>query len=218
VEAVAATTCTPVGSPTFTLFDSWASLPNNPGHTDQLSVARGQAVFNSVGCTACHTVNNLGNNASAISGVPFPQNGFKRDGTESPSIMQTVLAAASTPQEAAMVQDMIDRNNELPLYCLRLTTDSNPKPCGTDPNDKTDVVTTDPGRALVSGKIADAGLFKPPILRNLAVRAPFFHAGAAADSKNGTAMQHLVNFYNLRFHFGLNAHDQADLVNFLNAL
>jgi cytochrome c peroxidase len=215
VEAVAATTCTPVGSPTFTLFDSWASLPNNPGHTDQLSVARGQAVFNSVGCTACHTVNNLGNNASAISGVPFAQNGFKRDGTESPSIMQVVLADASTPQEAAMVQDMIDRNNELPLYCLRPTNSTATGTCGTDSKD---VVTTDPGRALVSGKIADAGLFKPPILRNLAVRAPFFHAGAAADSKNGTAMQHLVNFYNLRFHFGLNAQDQADLVNFLNAL
>ena len=81
--------------------------------------------------------------------------------------------------------------------------------CGTD---ATDVVTTDPGRALVSGLIADAGLFKPPILRDLAVRAPFFHAGAAPD------MHHLVTFYNLRFNFGLTAAQQADLVNFLNAL
>jgi cytochrome c peroxidase len=55
-------------------------------------------------------------------------------------------------------------------------------------------------------------MFKPPILRDLAVRAPFFHAGAAQD------MQHLVNFYNLRFGFGLTAAEQADLVNFLNAL
>src|SRR2546421_6650363 len=81
--------------------------------------------------------------------------------------------------------------------------------CGTD---ATDVVTTDPGRALVTGHIADAGLFKPPILRDLPVRAPFFHAGSAPD------MKHLVNYYNLRFKFGLSASDQADLVNFLNAL
>ena len=111
-----------------------------------------------------------------------------------------------------MVQDMIDRVSQLPLYCLRLTTDHNPNPCGTDPTDTTDVVTTDPGRALVTGHIADAGLFKPPILRDLPVRAPFFHAGAAPD------MKHLVNYYNLRFNFGLSASDQADLVNFLNAL
>jgi cytochrome c peroxidase len=73
-------------------------------------------------------------------------------------------------------------------------------------------VTTDPGRALVTGHIADSGNFKPPILRDLSVRAPFYHAGAAPD------MQHLVNYYNLRFHFGLTAAEQADLVNFLNAL
>jgi hypothetical protein len=46
VAAVATTTsCTPVkvgpNNGTFTMFDSWASLPNNPGHADQLSVARG---------------------------------------------------------------------------------------------------------------------------------------------------------------------------------
>ncbi len=133
-----------------------------------------------------------------------------------------------------MVQEMIDRINQLPLYCLRPTSDTMPGACGTH---ATDVQTTDPGRALVSGLIADANqplgpatngiaggsFFKPPILRDLAVRAPFFHAGAAADSPPGktphfTAMPHLVNFYNLRFGLGLTAAQQADLVNFLNAL
>ena len=98
-----------------------------------------------------------------------------------------------------MVQDMIDRNNQLPLYCLPSKTDTTPGACGTH---ATDVVTADPGRALVSGNITDVGLFKPPVLRNLAVRAPFFHAGGAADSPNGTAMQHLMNFYTLRFNLG----------------
>jgi cytochrome c peroxidase len=55
-------------------------------------------------------------------------------------------------------------------------------------------------------------LFKPPTLRDLAVRAPFFRAGAAVD------MQHLVNFYKFRFFATLTAAQEADLVNFLNAL
>jgi cytochrome c peroxidase len=237
VAAVATTSsCTPVrvgpNNGTFTLFDSWANLPNTPANAGRLSVARGEVVFNTAslggrggfGCATCHSVNNLGNNASATT--------FFRDGTESPSILQTVLATAEADGNAAeiqMVQEMIDRNNQLPMYCLRPK--SNPTPptpgmCGNGPGD---VVTTDPGRALVSGNITDAGLFKPPILRNLAVRAPFFHAGAAADSPPGaamqfTAMQHLVNFYTLRFNLGtkpgqrLTPDQQADLVNFLNAL
>jgi cytochrome c peroxidase len=217
VEAVATPdSCTPVvvggeianppGPPTFTLFDAWANLPNNRDNAGRLSVARGQAVFNKTNCVNCHTVPNLGNNASA--GAP----GFKNIGTDSLSVLATVKAAATTPAEAQLVQDMIDRVSQLPLYCLRLTTDHNPNACGTDPTDTTDVVTTDPGRALVTGNIADAGSFKPPILRDLPVRAPFFHAGAAPD------MKHLVNYYNLRFKLGLSASEQADLVNFLNAL
>ena len=195
----------------FSLFDSWASLSPKT-FADQLSVARGQAVFNRTGCIFCHTVPNLGNNASA--GAP----GFKRDGTESPSIMQTVLTAVQatgSSKEIQRVQEMIDRNNELPLYCLRPTSDTSSTACGSH---ATDVVTTDPGRAMVTGQIADAGMFKPPILRNLPVRAPFFHAGVAADSPAGSAMEHLVTFYNFRFGFGLSSADQADLVNFLNAL
>jgi cytochrome c peroxidase len=193
----------PPAPPTFILFDAWANLPNNRDNAGRLSVARGQAVFNKTGCVNCHTVPNLGNNASA--GAP----GFKNIGTDSLSVLATVKAAATTPAEAQLVQDMIDRVSQLPLYCLRPKTDTSTSTCGTD---ATDVVTTDPGRALVTGHIADAGLFKPPILRDLPVRAPFFHAGSASD------MKHVVNYYNLRFKFGLSASDQADLVNFLNAL
>jgi cytochrome c peroxidase len=164
------------------------------------------------GCATCHNVNDLGNNAVAAQG----QVGFRRDGTESPSIMNTVLMAAQatgTAKEIQRVQDMIDRNNQLPLYDLRPST-SIPA-C---PTPGVETITTDPGRALVSGCLADAGFFKPPILRNLAVRAPFFHAGVAADSPAGSAMEHLVTFYNFRFGFQLTPAEQADLVNFLEAL
>ena len=220
VAAVATpTSCTQVvvggqivgGPPTFTLFDTWANLPFNPGNKDRLSVARGQAVFNTalgsddngkpIGCVFCHTVPNLGNNASAGA------DGFKRIGTDSLDILMRTKAKATTPAEAQMMQDMIDRVGLLPQYCLRPNTDTSGTPCGSAADD---VVTTDPGRALVTGRMADVGMFKPPILRNLAVRSPYFHAGAAQD------IQHLINFYNLRFGLGLTADQQADLAKFID--
>jgi cytochrome c peroxidase len=73
-------------------------------------------------------------------------------------------------------------------------------------------VTTDPGRALVTGLIADSGKFKPPILRNLGVRSPYYHAAAAPS------IEHLVNYYNLRFNFQLTDQEKKDLANFLEAL
>ncbi|MEP6689008.1 MAG: hypothetical protein ABJC36_11720 [Gemmatimonadales bacterium] len=72
--------------------------------------------------------------------------------------------------------------------------------------------TSDPGRALISGKCADLERIKGPILRGLAARAPFFHNGAA-----GTLAQ-VVEFYNLRFEMGLTTQEKADLVAFLRSL
>src|SRR3989442_7598841 len=97
----------------------------------------------------------------------------------------------------------------LPEYCLRPASDTSNTPCGSDPGD---VRTTDPGRAMVTGFIFDVGEFKPPILRNLSTRAPFFHNGAAAT------LDDLVNFYNARFGLGLSDQQHNDLVAFLPTL
>jgi cytochrome c peroxidase len=72
--------------------------------------------------------------------------------------------------------------------------------------------TTDPGRALLTGKWKDIGKFKGPILRGLSSRAPYFHNGSAADL--GAA----IDFYNTRFDIGITAAEKADLVAFLGAL
>jgi cytochrome c peroxidase len=173
-----------------------------------LSVARGEKVFNEHFCVFCHTVPNLGNNASAGA------DGFKNIGTDSLVTLGQVKAGVftgtkPTADEQALVQDMIDRVSQLPLYCLRPKSNTSGTACGSD---TADVVTTDPGRALVTGKIADVGMFKPPILRDLASRSPYFHAGAAQD------IQHLINFYNLRFVIGLTDQEKADLANFVEAL
>lgn len=72
--------------------------------------------------------------------------------------------------------------------------------------------TTDPGRALITGKWKDVGRFKGPVLRGLAARAPYFHNGSARD------LETVVEFYDQRFALGLTAQDKADLAAFLRAL
>ena len=74
------------------------------------------------------------------------------------------------------------------------------------------VQTTDPGRALITGKWKDIGKVKGPVLRGLASRAPYFHNGSAAT------LLHVVEFYDRRFGIGLSLQDKADLVAFLGAL
>jgi cytochrome c peroxidase len=74
------------------------------------------------------------------------------------------------------------------------------------------IQTTDPGRALVTGKWKDIARFKGPILRALAGRAPYFHNGSAAD------LGSVVDFYEGRFSIGLTAQEKSDLVAFLRAL
>src|SRR5262249_40956163 len=72
--------------------------------------------------------------------------------------------------------------------------------------------TTDPGRAMITGRCKDIAKFKGPILRGLAGRAPYFHNGLAKD------LGAVVDFYDDRFHLGLSAQDKADLVAFLRTL
>ena len=71
---------------------------------------------------------------------------------------------------------------------------------------------TDGGRGLISGKWADLGKTKGPILRGLAARAPYFHNGAARD------LATVVGFYDERFDIGFTEQEKSDLVAFLNAL
>jgi cytochrome c peroxidase len=75
-----------------------------------------------------------------------------------------------------------------------------------------EITTTDPGRALVTGKWVDIGKFKGPILRGLSARAPYFHNGSAESLKD------VVEFYNIRFGMGLTESEKADLAAFLSTL
>jgi cytochrome c peroxidase len=102
-----------------------------------------------------------------------------------------------------------DNNNpgldigDLPVFTLL---------CVSGPNVGKTYTVTDPGRALISGKCADIGKLKGPILRGLAGRAPYFHNGSAATLLDA------VNFYNLRFTIGLTPAQMSDLAAFLQTL
>jgi cytochrome c peroxidase len=88
----------------------------------------------------------------------------------------------------------------MPLYTLRNKTTG------------ATVQTTDPGRALISGKWSDIGKFKGPVLRSLAARPPYFHNGSAET------LDDVVEFYNTRFDIGLTRQEKSDLVAFLRSL
>jgi cytochrome c peroxidase len=72
--------------------------------------------------------------------------------------------------------------------------------------------TTDPGRALITGKWKDIGKFKGPILRGLSSRAPYFHNGFAAD------VGAVIDFYSARFDVNFTDAERKDLIAFLGAL
>lgn len=208
-------TCSPVtpGGANMTVFNAWANLTSHDQFTPgRLQVAAGEAIFNNaqltvppdlvgqlgagpIHCTTCHAVNNLGNHPDA--------NFFVRIGTDSVQILQGLVDNPGT-STVGHLQTMLDRVAALPQYCLRPNSDPTPftlSPCG---NDAGDIMTTDPGRATVTGKIADVGKFKPPVLRNFIARAPYFHASAAIEDDN-------------RFQIGLTPGEHNDLVAWLNS-
>jgi cytochrome c peroxidase len=217
------TSCAP-NVPGYDLFNAWANLPvggevedDNIRNAARRSVFRGQQLFNTAvltvpgdlipllgtttHCTGCHATHNIGNNPSATF--------FARVGTDSLDIINQLLSqgnlSSATLADLAIYQQEV---SQLPQYCLRPTSSVSSASCGSGPGD---VVTTDPGRAMVSGNIADVGKFKPPILRGLAARSPYFHAGTAQN------IQMLIHFYNARFQIGLSEDQVNDLGSFLEA-
>jgi hypothetical protein len=154
------------------------------------AIARGEALFNS--------------KPIVISGVKG-----LNDDLHTPAILGTCATCHNAPNAGNHsipmpldigVADAARRTPDLPLYTLR--------------NKQTgeQVQTTDPGRALITGRWADIGRFKGPTLRALAARAPYFHNGSAKD------LNEVVRFYDERFGIGLTEQEKADLVAFLKAL
>lgn len=182
----------------FKLYDAWNWPQDNGGDGGDApstvearrAVARGEALFNTklINITG---VKGLNDDLS----VPLLQ-GSCTTCHDTPGSGNHSIPA---PLDIGLT-DASRRTPDLPLYTLR--------------NKKTGktIETTDPGRALSTGKWSDIGRFKGPILRGLAARAPYFHNGSAATLSDA------VDFYDQRFGIGLTEEQKSDLVAFLRTL
>jgi len=186
---------TPFNPVIFTLFTpTWAHEQSQNDH--RASILRGQNLFNS------HPINITGvnglNDATGIS--PFP--GTCDTCHDSPNVgNHSVIAPLNIG-----IADVGNTLNPLGVDYLPVIKLRQKAP----PNQE--VSTTDPERALVTGKWADIGKFKGPILRGLSARAPYFHNGSAESPKD------VIEFYNVRFGMGLTEREKADLAAFLSTL
>jgi len=193
----------PLGTPfdprAFVLFDAWAALAASPGEASKrarLSVARGQELFNTKPITLSGVAGL--NNETFSNGVTLPESftGTCTTCHDTPGVGNHSVKA---PLNIGLTDER-NRTPDMPLYTLRRLSDG------------AAMKTTDPGRAMVTGKWADIGKFRGPILRGLAGRAPYFHNGLAATLRDA------VEFYDTRFNIGLTAREKADLVAFLQSL
>ncbi len=176
----------------FDIYKAWTSSrgDDSGGRMEaRRAVARGEAIFNTrpIAITGVAGLNdNL--NAPVI-------NGFCTTCHDSPNIGNHSVTA---PLNIGLT-DEAKRTPDLPLFTFQC-------------NDGTIVKVSDPGRAMISGKCADLGKFKGPILRGLAARAPYFHNGAAAT------LEEAITFYDQRFDLHLTAREKRDLLAFLKTL
>jgi hypothetical protein len=186
----------PTGAPfdprAFTIFNAWLGRSGSSDGQQEArrSIARGQQLFNSrpIVITDVGGLNDaLG--VPAISGTCTVCHDTPNAGNHSVSMPLNIG-----------ISDATNRTPDLPLYTLSCNTTG------------AIVHTTDPGRAMITGKCADIGKVKGPVLRGLAARAPYFHNGSAATLADA------VDFYDRRFALRLTAREKADLVAFLGSL
>lgn len=187
-------TLSPGYNPTsMTLFDAWTRIrrTNRDRYSAaRESVARGEALFNTfpIQITGVRGVNDvLGKDP--ITGTCTTCHNAPNVGNHSVSLP---LDLGISSEER--------RTPDMPLYTFRNKTSGEI------------IKTTDPGRALITGKWSQMSLFKGPILRGVAARAPYFHNGSAAT------LDDVVKFYNDRFKLDLTEQQKQDLVAFLRSL
>lgn len=170
----------------FTIYDAWLNVSSE----EKQAVQRGQTLFNTKPILI-----------SGVKGLNDDLGVLALNGTcttchDSPNAGDHSIPA---PLDIGLT-DASRRTPDMPLYTLR------------NKNTGETVQTTDPGRALLTGKWKDIGRFKGPILRGLAARAPYFHNGFAQDLKS------VIDFYDTRFGIGFTHDEKEDLAAFLRTL
>jgi cytochrome c peroxidase len=197
----------PSGAPfnpaSFMIFQRWLTLTNNGKETPaRQSVARGEQIFGSrpIQITNVRGLNDaLG--LPVVTGTCTTCHDAPNVGNHSLPLPLDIGTSHAPQYEqdpqiaAALAQLSVP---DLPVYQIACAGGN--------------LFTSDPGKALLTGKCGDVERVKGPILRGLAARAPYFHNGAAAT------LNQVVAFYNQRFKMGLTDQQQTDLVAFLKSL
>jgi hypothetical protein len=193
----------------FTLYDKWAKLNDDDDdhddhgrNADRAAVARGETLFNTLPIPISGVTG-----LNDLPGVPASFNGTCTTCHNTPNVgnhsVPLAINIGVTDYPALPALDITG----LPVYTFHCSAGAI-----TPINKGSSIQTTDPGRALLTGKCADIGKTKGPILRGLAARAPYFHNGSA------TTLGDVVNFYDQRFNLNLTDQQKADLVAFLQTL
>jgi cytochrome c peroxidase len=188
----------------FTDFKNWLDSTHSGGETNdaRASVARGEELFNTLQFTISGVTG-----LNDIPGVPSALRGTCTVCHDTPNVgnhsVPLAINIGITDYPALPALD----TTGLPVYTVQCA------PGVAPPLDRPSTFqTTDPARALITGKCADVGKTKGPILRGLAARAPYFHNGSAAT------LQDVVKFYDQRFDIHLTEQQKADLGSFLRSL
>jgi hypothetical protein len=180
---------------TSVVFDEFSGWSNARGDSAaaRRSVARGEALFNTlpITITGVAGLNDLPG-LSTVNGTCTTCHDTPHAGNHSVSL---AIKIGTTDYPAFPALDI----SGLPVYSVQCF-------------DGSQIQVTDLGRAMVTGKCADVGKLKGPVLRGLAARAPYFHNGGAATLLDA------VEFYDQRFSLGLSDQQKQDLVAFLKTL
>jgi cytochrome c peroxidase len=207
-----AVACISGAAQTFDIFNTFDS-PEPPTASQRASIQRGQTIFN----TRVFTVTNVRGLNDAKRTVLLPATCASCH-----NVVDVGNDFFDTPKDTGVMDstsNVLPPGLNLPIFTFLcpLGSLSNAFVTYSDPVTVNGVVydqyqTTDPGVGWISGKCADLGRMKVPVLRGLAGRAPYFHGG------NVSNLTQLVQFYNQRFNIGLSEQDASDLINFLNSL
>lgn len=179
----------PFDSVAFTTFKGWLNSPD----PNKASVARGEVLFNTfpIPITGVAGLNDLPN-LQSLTGTCTTCHDSPNVGNHSVSLAIDIGITAYPAHNLDIAG--------LPVYTVRCNATGRT------------VQVTDLGRAMVTGRCADIGKTKGPVLRGLAARAPYFHNGGAKT------LDDAVEFYDQRFNLSLTDQQKKDLVAFLEAL
>ncbi|GAC1398239.1 MAG: hypothetical protein NVSMB68_14050 [Thermoanaerobaculia bacterium] len=188
----------------FTLFENWSreSHGGDSNAVARASIARGEALFNTLPIDIAGVTG-----LNDLPGLPASLRGTCTTCHDTPNVgnhsVPLAINIGVTDYPALSALDTAG----LPVYTVTCAPG-----VATPINRPSTFQTTDPARALITGRCVDVGKTKGPVLRGLSARAPYFHNGSAATLRD------VVNFYDQRFEIHLTDQQKDDLVAFLKAL